>query len=165
MTIMNLSRRDLDRTHAALRRHTAMAERDQAQKETYMGHLTQSAEIGAGALAAGVMSGRFGNMDLFGVIPSDLLVGLGLHALGFLGVLGKWDSDVHNVGDGVLASYFVKLGVGLGTSWRSNAGLGAFTSGDGYVGAPDQMGQGYGSEWSQGGGLTEQDLAAMAAMA
>lgn len=162
--MMNLSRRDLDRTHAALRRHTAMAERDQARNESYMGHLTQSAEIGAGALAAGVMSGRFGNMELFGVIPSDLLVGLGLHALGFLNVLGKYGSDVHNVADGVLASYFVKLGVGLGTSWRVSAGLGAIrlSGADGY-GMPDQMGQG--NAWAQGGGLTEQDLAAMAAMA
>lgn len=163
---MNLSRRDLDRTHAALRRHTAMAERDQARTESYMGQLTQSAEIGAGALAAGVMSGRFGNMDLFGLIPSDLLVGLGLHALGFLGVLGKWNNDVHNVGDGVLASYFVKLGVGLGTSWRISSGLGAFTTAGADYGSswtPGQMGSG--NAWAQGGGLTEQDLAAMAAMA
>jgi hypothetical protein len=65
-----ISRRDLDCAHAALRRLAALAERDQARNESYTGHLTKSAEIDVGALAAGVIPGRFSNMELFGIIPS-----------------------------------------------------------------------------------------------
>ena len=170
--MMSLTRRDFARYDSKIRRMQRDAERDQARKETYMGQAMQSLEIGAGALASGVLAGRFESMTLFGIIPMDLLVGLGLHGLGFTNMAGKYSDDIHNVADGVLAGYLVKLGAGLGTSWRIQAGLSPFatTSGAlpaGYAGYtpaafadPNMMAPAY-----AGGGLTEQDLAAMAAMA
>lgn len=178
--MLSLTRRDFEKAHSMIRRQQRDAERTQARRETYMGQVTQSLEIGAGALASGVLAGRFESMALFGIIPMDLLVGLGLHGLGFTNVMGRYADDVHNVADGVLAGYLVKLGAGLGTSWRIQAGLSPFavTSGNlpGY--APNYMppaayadpnmmnpaAPAYAPAYA-GGGLTEQDLAAMAAMA
>lgn len=127
MTQMRMTRRDLDRYSSSVRRMQRDAERDQARREGYMGQLTQTAEIGAGALASGVLSGRFGALSL-GPIPLDLLAGLGLHALGFSGMLGNLSDDAHNVGDGMLAAYLVKLGAGLGTEMRIRAGGSPFTT-------------------------------------
>ena len=177
--MMSLTRRDFDRAQSLIRRQARDAERTQARRETYMGQVTQSLEIGAGALASGVLAGRFESMALFGIIPMDLLVGLGLHGLGFTNMMGKYADDVHNVADGVLAGYLVKLGAGLGTSWRIASGLSPFavTAGNippGYASNfmpaayadPNMMNPpapSYAGAYQ--GGLTEQDLAAMAAMA
>lgn len=167
--VMAISRRDIDRAHSAVARMQRDAERSQAMKETYVGQLTQSLEIGAGALASGMLSGRFGALSV-GPIPLDLLSALGLHALGFAGLLGKYSDDAHNVGDGMLAAYLVKLGAGLGTTMRISAGQSPFTTGNdpAYAAcvAPAAMGQGYNAyaQAYQGGGLSVDELAAMAAM-
>jgi len=156
---MAISRRDLESATVALRRHAAQAEREQAKKETYMGHLLQSGEIIAGAAASGLVSGRFGALSL-GPIPADLVAAGVIHGIGFMGWLGKFSGDAHNLADGVLAAYFVKLGAGLGTEWRLRSGQSAFTSsGDG--GAYGQMGLGN----PAGGYVSDEQLAAMAAMA
>lgn len=179
---MSITRRDIDKAHAMVRRQQAAAERDQARRESYTGQLMQSAEVGAGALASGILSGRFGAVSfLNGLLPLDLISGLALHALGFSRFAGKYSDDAHNVADGMLAAYLVKLGAGLGTEWRIRSGLGAFapvTAGDmSYGGAfaqasypaayfpPTPAVPDYAMAWNQGGGLTEADLAAMAAMA
>ena len=182
---MQITRRDIDRAHALVRRQQRDAERDQARKETYTSQLMQTAEIGAGALASGVLSGRFGALSL-GPIPLDLLAGLGLHALGFSNMLGNWSDDAHNIGDGMLAAYLVKLGAGLGTEWRLRAGQSPFvTSGadpalypyaqPAYPAyAPAAVDPAYGGTgplpayagvpmWQQGG-LTDAELQTLAAM-
>ena len=177
MANMRMTRRDLDRYSSSVRRMQRDAERDQARKESYMGQLTQTAEIGAGALASGVLSGRFGALSL-GPIPLDLLAGLGLHALGFSGMLGNLSDDAHNVGDGMLAAYLVKLGAGLGTEWRLRAGGSPFAAPTTTMGAmgpyaayapvadPNLMNPAYGgaSPWAPGG-LSQAEVDALAAMA
>lgn len=168
--MMAITRRDIDRAHTMLNRQRVMAERDQAKKETYMGQLAQTAEIGGAALATGFVYGRF-SVPSLGPIPLDLLTGLALQALGFSGMAGKYSSDAHNFGDGVLAAYFAKLGAGLGASMLPtlNPAVQGYAPAEYAAPAdPGMMGQGYGAyanAWQQGGGLSEQDLAAMAAMA
>ena len=165
---MSITRRDIDKAHSMLNRQRMQAERDQARKETYMGQLAQTAEISGAALATGFVYGRFAVPSL-GPIPLDLLVGLALQGLGFSGMAGKYSNDAHNLGDGVLAAYFAKLGAGLGASMLPS--LNPVQTGAGFYGAPadpGMMGQGYANyanAWQQGGGLSDETLAAMAAMA
>lgn len=118
---MSITRRDLDRAISMTNRQRVMAERSQAKKEGYMGALMQTAEVGAGALGSALLTGRYGPMAI-GPVPLDLLSGLALHALGFTDILGDYSQDLHNIGDGMIAAYLVKLGVGLGTAWRARAG-------------------------------------------
>lgn len=165
---MSVTRRDIDRAHSMLNRQRVQAERDQARKETYMGQLVQSAEIGGAALATGFVYGRFSATPSLGPIPLDLLTGLALQVLGFSGMAGKYANDVHNLGDGVLAAYFAKLGAGLGASMVPSLNPGQSVGPGSYGYDPGQMGQGYNAyanAWNQGGGLSNQDLEAMAAMA
>ncbi len=166
--MMSITRRDIDRAHSMLNRQRVMAERDQAKKETYMGQLAQTAEISGAALVTGYVYGRYAVPSL-GPIPLDLLVGLGLAGLGYSGMAGKYSGDVNNLGDGVLAAYFAKLGAGLGASMLPS--LNPVQSGNVPYAVPvdpSMMGQGYANyanAWQQGGGLSEQDLATMVAMA
>ena len=47
-------------------------------------------------------------------VPVDLIAGVGLHALGYLGVAGKAQDHLHAFGDGALAVWFSGLGAGVG---------------------------------------------------
>lgn len=160
---MKVSRRDIENGMAHIRSYTAKIERDQARSETYVGHLVEGGEVILGGLLTGVAAGRYGAMSL-GPIPADALVGLALHGLGLAGLFGKYADHAYNIANGVLAGSATKYGAGLGTEWRLRAGQSPFTtSGDGGAyGPPDQMGPG--NPWQQGGGLSEEQLATIAAM-
>jgi hypothetical protein len=92
-----------------------------------------------------------------GPVPADLLAGVALHALGFAGIAGKYDDDLHNFGDGVLSGYFVQLGAGFGAQWAEKSGA-----------APHRFSGGLDSQIVAGAmgaansPLTEAELAAMA---
>jgi hypothetical protein len=118
---LQITRRDIDRAMATAEKAARHAEKIQGKSESVMAHMTQSLEIGAAALASGVVKGRFGAVSL-GPVPADLLAGVALHVLGFAGLAGKYDDDLHNFGDGVLAGYLVQLGAGFGTQWRIKSG-------------------------------------------
>ena len=125
---LQITRRDIDRAMKTAETAARHAEKIKGKTESMMGHLTQSLEIGGAALASGVVKGRFGAVSL-GPVPADLLVGVALHVLGFAGLAGKYDDDLHNFGDGVLAGYLVQLGAGFGTQWRIKSGLSPFAGG------------------------------------
>ena len=84
--------------------------------------LVQTAEVSAGAFAAGLVAGRFGPVSV-GPLSANLLAGLGLHALGLFGVFGRHSDHAHNLADGVLSVYAATLGAGVGTEWRKKKGL------------------------------------------
>lgn len=119
---MNLTRRDIERFERDAQRMRRDAERDQARRETWTGQIMQSGEILAGTLASSVLMGRFGAMSV-GPIPVAFLAGLGLHALGFMPMVGDYGDDLHNVADGVLATVVATYGVGIGGKMRESAGL------------------------------------------
>jgi hypothetical protein len=125
---LQITRRDIDRAMKTAESAARHAEKIKEKTESAMGHLTQSLEIGAAALATGVVKGRFGAVSL-GPVPADLIAAVALHGLGFANLAGKYNRDVHNFGDGVLAGYLVQLGAGFGTQWRIKSGMSPFASG------------------------------------
>ncbi len=80
------------------------------------------------------------SFSVMGVEP-DLLAGVALHAVGFLGGFGKYSEDAHNVANGALSSYAVTKGVEIGVDARAEsegtAGVGAIRQ---MSGAPAQIG-------------------------
>lgn len=86
--------------------------------------LTQTIEVAAGATAVGVLSGRFGPLEVNKIpIPLDLAGGVVGHGLTMFFAPKRLQPHLHNVFDGVMAGWFTKFGVGLGTSMRMKAGL------------------------------------------
>jgi hypothetical protein len=126
---INITRRDIEQAHATAKRALSAADKASAKGESIVGHLTQTLEVGAGALGFGVVAGRYGAVNVLGV-PVDLVSAVGVHLLAFAGIAGKYDEHLHNFGDGVLSSYLTKLGAGLGTSWRIKSGASPFSSGE-----------------------------------
>jgi hypothetical protein len=118
-----LTRRDLQYAHSAVSR----ALRDPDKKtmtESVVGVGLSALEVNAGAFAGGVMGGRWGSVDLYGV-PADAASGLALHALGLTGLAGKYGEHVHNFANGLLAAWTMRAGVTVGMLWRQKAGLSA----------------------------------------
>lgn len=91
-----------------------------AKAEGAVQSVVRTAEVGAAAFAMGALNGRYGGVEVAGV-PADLGGALALHALGFLGVAGRSSSHLHALGDGLLASYAVTLGKGVGVNMRDKA--------------------------------------------
>lgn len=123
--MLNITRRDLDDAYASMRDAHSYISRYREGGERVTGQLVQTLEVGAGALAVGVASGRYGALQIAGSapIPLDLAGGIAGHALAFFGLAGKYSEHLHNFSDGVLAGYLTKWGIGFGTEMRRKAGL------------------------------------------
>lgn len=89
----------------------------------------QALEVSGTAFGMSWARGRFATVNaetgqpefgLFG-IDWELWVGLGLHALGFAGLLNPYQEHAHNVADGALAAYMTRLGLELGQRSRGTA--------------------------------------------
>jgi len=93
------------------------------QGEQMVEHATDTAVISGTAFALGVVQGRTGGIEVFGA-PLDLLVGVGAHAGAFMKVGGKHSRQLHNIGNGALASYASIVGRGIGTNWKQTGRLG-----------------------------------------
>jgi hypothetical protein len=89
--------------------------------------IVRTVEVSAAGFALGMAKGKWGpSLSVWG-IPVDLIAGLGLHGLGYLGVAGKHEDHLHAFGDGALAVWFAGLGAGVGAK----------------IGSPKQIKQGY----------------------
>ena len=123
--MLNITRRDLDDAYSSMRDAHSYISRYREGGERVTGQLVQTLEVGAGALAVGVASGRYGSLQIAGSapIPLDLAGGIVGHALAFFGIAGKYSEHLHNFSDGVLAGYLTKWGIGFGTEMRRKAGL------------------------------------------
>ena len=76
--------------------------------------IVRTVEVSAAGFALGLVKGKWGaRISVWGV-PVDLIAGVGLHALGYLGVAGKAQDHLHAFGDGALAVWFSGLGAGVG---------------------------------------------------
>jgi hypothetical protein len=80
-------------------------------------------EVSAASFGFGYARGRYattgGEFAIMGV-PPDLLAGVVLHGLGFLGAFGaKYDEHAHNLGNGALAAFLTTKGVQFGVEARS----------------------------------------------
>lgn len=127
-----------------------------------MRHVVQTSQVGIGAFAVGAVRGRFGEVSVLGV-PVDLLGGVGLHVLGFVGG-GRYEEAAHNFGDGVLAGYLTTLGASIGAKWAAQkSGTAPATSTHGIMtgaAAPPALGMGH-----HYGSLTNQQILASLAAA
>lgn len=90
-----------------------------------LGHVLQTAEVGATAFGFGFARGKMGdaegNLDIAGM-PASLVAAVGMHGLGFMGVFGKHSEHAHNIGDGALAEYAAVQGMRMGAARSEHAG-------------------------------------------
>ena len=85
--------------------------------------VVRTAEVSGTAFAFGVIQGKTGGVEVVGM-PIDLLAGIGLSALGYLGAGGNMSDHLVNAGDGALASYATTMGRGVGATWALKATAG-----------------------------------------
>lgn len=105
--------RSLSRANEALARMQARVKTIQTKAEEVTSHVVQSAEVAGAGFAAGLISGKYGPVEVVGV-PLELALGVGLNLAGHAKVAGSSSEHLHNFGDGFLAAYFVTLGRGVG---------------------------------------------------
>lgn len=96
----------------SLAKARAHIERLKEKSEEAISHGLQVAEVGGAAAVAGYVNTKFGSGGelQFQGVPADLLAGIGLHAMAFLGVAGKYNEHAHNLGDGFVAAYAYRAG-------------------------------------------------------
>lgn len=112
-------------------RHHQLARKFEALKGKFEGITAgtiETLEVSAGALAGGVIDGRWGSKDkgLPSImhIPVTLGAGLALNVLGHFDVAGKqWSPHLCNVGNGLLASYLSSVGFHFGQNWQARGSL------------------------------------------
>ena len=130
--MLNITRRDIEEAHQYARdAMTRGSARDYNKKtgesRTVGGVIRQTMGVGIGAFGVGVLTGRLGPLHIGGnPVPVDLVAGLGIHLGTFLASAFfniEAPKDFNNVADGVLAGYFTKFGVGVGTQLRAKANL------------------------------------------
>ena len=94
--------------------------REGRSTKDYMTQVKQSAEIGAVVAGLGYLQGWNNEAmpDFLGIpkVPTDLGLAVVLHGLAFADVIpGGISEDLHNMGDGALASYLFHVGNKLGS--------------------------------------------------
>ncbi len=96
----------------------AKLDRHKEKTEEAIGQGLQLAEVAGASFAAGYANSKFGangELQVKGV-PADLLAGLGLHALAFAGMAGKYGEHAHNLADGLVGAYAYRAGAHLGAT-------------------------------------------------
>lgn len=125
---MTITKKDaahaMQRLEGIKRRIAGIREKAEQTTERLIG----TAETAGAAFAAGVIQGKTGGVELFGV-PLELGLGLGLNAFAFLGGAGRHSDHLHNVGNGFLAAYACTMGRGVGATWGKGKSLGAGSTG------------------------------------
>ena len=90
----------------------ARVERQKEKGEAAMGQALGLAEIGGAAFLAGYANAKYGTGGEYTVkgVPADLLAGLALHAAAFAGFTGKHSEHAHNLANGAISAYAVRMG-------------------------------------------------------
>ena len=118
---MAFSRVEVQKLVESAERAKASASRLKAKASETMGIALGAMEVSGAAFGFGYARGRFATTDgefaIVGV-PPDLLAGVVLHGLGFLGTFDKYSEHAHNLANGALASYLTTKGVQFGIEGR-----------------------------------------------
>lgn len=125
-----------ERAESMIKRAKSITEKS----EEAIGQVVQSVEINGAAFGAGLVKGRFGTIEVLGV-PADLGAFAAGHLLGFFGG-GKYKEHIHNLSDGVGASYFTSLGAGIGARMARDAAAGTPAAGTRPAAAAGGLGDG-----------------------
>lgn len=102
-------------SRARTARHNATKQIEQATQT-----VVQSLEVGGSSFGFGLVTGRYGGVEVLGV-PGDLAAGLALHAAAFFVDDEHTADHLHNFGDGCTAAYLHTLGLGIGRRWASES--------------------------------------------
>ena len=127
-----ISRRDVDSAYAYANKSMRRLRDPEEHGSGVLDRALQTGEVVGSAAVVGVLAGRFGNLDYKAgpvTVPMDLAGGVAGHLLAFW-LDGPASKHLHNVSNGVLAAFGMRLGMGAGIKLRSSAGLS--TSGDPY---------------------------------
>ncbi len=151
--MMTITRRDIEAAHRMARRA-----RDEAQKQAdhaayRSGQIAQSLEVVGASAATGFLYGRFGPPPF----QLDLLTGVLLQGLAYYGAAGKYSHHLHNLGDGMLGFWAGIRMAGVGAQMKGSP----FTVSAAFLGEPSSGGA-FGQSGSEFGGVSQQELAAMA---
>ncbi len=110
-----------------IKKTKSMSQRLEAMKERFSGvtaKVVQTAGIGLGAFAGGVIQGKAGPEGAtFVHVPIDLGAGLVLNVLGAMKVAGAHSEHLNNVGDGLIGAYLTTMGFNFGKSWHDTGKL------------------------------------------
>jgi hypothetical protein len=82
--------------------------------------VVQSLEVGGTAFGFGLVTGRYGGVEVLGV-PGDMAAALALHAVALFVDDEHTAEHLHNFGDGCMAAYLHTLGLGIGRRWSQEA--------------------------------------------
>ena len=120
---LHITRRDIEEAHRYARDAIGRVRSYSNTGEHVVGQVTQTVEVGLGAVGVGILSGYFGPLNIAGSpVPLDLAAGVAGHQLAFMGLAGRHAEHLHNFSDGVMAGYLAKFGVGYGKSLAQKAG-------------------------------------------
>lgn len=92
--------------------------------EEVLGETVAIGETVGGAFIASYARARMGDDNgriLVGGLDADLLAGLAMHAVGFMGGFGKYDEHAHNLGSGFLACWATHKAYELGLEAKNEA--------------------------------------------
>jgi hypothetical protein len=110
-----------------VRRGDALRRKLDSVKERLEGattKLVRTVEVGAAAIAGGMIQGKAGPDGATVMkVPVDLGAGLLLNVAGYFNAAGQHSDHLNNLGDGFLASYLSSLGFGIGNTWRTTGKL------------------------------------------
>jgi len=153
-----LTRHHLHHAHQSVNRVLRDMEQHKSITHRTIGAGIGILEVNAGAFAAGVAGGRWGDVGYQGV-PLDAASGLALHAIA-LATGGEYAAHAHNFANGLLAAWTMRAGVTVGMQWRQKIGLSPVAMS--LPGAPATSGLRSMSTGATRGPLTQVELAAMA---
>ena len=119
---MAFSRTEVQKLIETTERAKTSAARLKEKATETMGIALGAMEVSGASFGFGYARGRFATADgEFAVmgVPPDLLAGVALHGLGFLGAFGKkYSEHAHNLANGALASFLSTKGVQFGIEGR-----------------------------------------------
>jgi hypothetical protein len=125
---IQISKADMVRAKEKAERIQAYAKKTLEKSKEVVAEVVNTIEVTAAAFAWGIVKGRWGEMEIFGA-PLTLVVGLGLHVLGFFGVAGNMSGHLHAFANGTLASWATTTGIGAGDAWKTKAQAAALAGG------------------------------------
>ncbi|MDX2086345.1 MAG: hypothetical protein SFX73_00790 [Kofleriaceae bacterium] len=117
-------------------------DRYEKQATAVVNQVVQSGEVVGTSFLMGIVNGRTGGLEVVGM-PVDLGLSAGLHLFAYLGGAGdEGKSHVHNIADGVGASWACTVGTGIGARMRREAEAAARGGGAPQGGGSPQAGGG-----------------------
>lgn len=119
-TTMQQVRELQEKAQTALARARAVKTNASKQIQQATETVVQTLEVGGTAFGFGLVTGRYGGVEILGV-PGDLATAVALHSIALFVEDENTAEHLHNFGDGCIAAYTHTLGLGIGRRWSQEA--------------------------------------------